>query len=152
DRGLRITKGVPVVRGDHGALQTILLGVWQVAASSLTTGSACLRSGGSSTIFTSKNTSFGRRFAVARKNCTNDLLAAHYPTPSRRTWRGGLYVRTLHGESTTRHLLCALRGQSVRFSSHRDGAPAVGTSARRHTYHQPVPAFSCLGRVHPQAD
>src|ERR1019366_6928273 len=90
DRGLRITKGVPVVRGDHGALQTILLGVWQVAASSLTTGSACLRSGGSSTIFTSKNTSFGRRFAVARKNCTNDLLAAHYPTPSRRTWRGGL--------------------------------------------------------------
>src|ERR1039458_6859940 len=75
------------------------------------------------------------------------------PTPSRRTWRGeGLYVRTLHGESTTRHLLCALRGQSVRFSLHRDGAPAVGTSTRRHSYHQPVPAFSCLGRVHPQTD
>src|SRR6266849_7250436 len=44
------------------------------------------------------------------------------PTPSRRTWRGeGLYVRTLHGDSTARHLLCALRGQSVRFSVHRDG-------------------------------
>src|SRR6202171_2303193 len=27
---------------------------------------------------TSENASFGRRFAVARKNCTNDLLAAHY--------------------------------------------------------------------------
>src|ERR1017187_1328190 len=41
------------------------------------------------------------------------------PTPSRRTWRGeGLYVRTLHGESTTRHLLCARRGQSVRSEEH----------------------------------
>src|SRR5258708_29684916 len=74
------------------------------------------------------------------------------PPPSRRTWRGGLYVRTLHGERTTRHLLCALRGQSVRFSLHRDGAPAVGTSARRQSSHLPVPALSCLGRVHPQAD
>src|SRR6266852_8320302 len=65
------------------------------------------------------------------------------PTPSRRTWRWGfLYVRTLHGESTARHLLCALRGQSVRFSLHRDGAPAVGTSARRQSSsHQPVTAF-----------
>src|SRR5450755_310454 len=86
-----------------------------------------------------------------RKRCARCPLLRD-PTPSRRIWRGGLYVRTLHGESTTRHLLCALRGQSARFSSHRDGAPAVGTSARRHTYHQPVPAFSCLGRVHPQAD
>src|SRR5467141_2710066 len=51
----------------------------------------------------------------------------------------GLYVRTLHGESTARHLLCALRGQSVRFSLHRDGAPAVATSARRQSSsHQPV--------------
>ena len=41
DRGLRITKDVPVVRGDHGALKTTLLGVWRVAASTLTRGSAC---------------------------------------------------------------------------------------------------------------
>src|ERR1035437_3834459 len=73
------------------------------------------------------------------------------PTPSRRTWRGGLYVRTIHGDSTACHLLCALRGQSVRFSLQRDGAPALGTSARRQSSHLPVPAFSCLGRVHPQA-
>jgi hypothetical protein len=32
---VRITKDVPIVRGDHGALKAILLGVWHVAASSL---------------------------------------------------------------------------------------------------------------------
>jgi len=32
---------VPEVRSDHGALKTIMLGVWRVAASSLMRGRAC---------------------------------------------------------------------------------------------------------------
>ena len=49
--------------------------------------------------------------AVARKNCTNELLAARYCATRhlpRELGKGGLYVRTLHGERTTRHFLCAL--------------------------------------------
>ena len=37
-----------------------------------------LRSGGSSTIFTSWSTSFGRLWAIAKKNSINDRPAAHF--------------------------------------------------------------------------
>src|ERR1035437_5189372 len=41
----------------------------------------------------------------------------------------GDYVRTLYGEGATRNLLCAIRGQSIRLTLHRDRAPVAWPTA-----------------------